>query len=76
MEMDIIIKSWKMLTKEDKQKTIGGIYQVKMGNTVVSESSFNDGYSTTDINIPSDILAKVEAFDAELRKAIIKNFTG
>jgi hypothetical protein len=76
MEMDIVIKEWKMITKDTKQKTIGGTYQVKMGNTVVSESTFNDGYQTTDISIPADILAKVEAFDAELREAIIKNFTG
>lgn len=75
MEMDIVVKEWKMLIGEKKLKTIGGTYQVKMNSLVVSESSFNDGYQTTDINIPADILLEVEAIDAKVRQAIIDNFT-
>jgi len=79
MEMDIVIKEWKVKTGDNKQKTIGGIYQVRLGNQVVSESTFNDvgvwGYQTTDINIPPEIMVEVEAIDAKVKQAIIDNFT-
>ena len=65
-----------MLINDKKQKTIGGKYQVKMGNSVVSESEFNDGYNSTDIEIPAEILVEAEKLDAKIKEAIIKNFTG
>ena len=74
MEMEIYIKEWKMTTGDKKQKTIGGTYQVRMGNQVVSESSFNDGYNTTEIGIPAEVLVEAEKLDEKIREAIIKNF--
>jgi len=75
MEMEIVVKEWKMTTGDKKQKTIGGTYQVKIGTSVVSESGFNGGYNTTDISIPPDILVEVQKIDAKVRQAIIDNFT-
>ena len=75
MEMDIVVSSWKMLIGDNKQKTIGGKYQVKMGGNVISESTFNDGYNSTDITIPAEILVEAEALDKKIKEAIIKNFT-
>lgn len=76
MAMEIFVSMWGMVLNEKKQKTIGGKYQVKMGNMVVSESEFNAGYNSTDIAIPADILVEAEALDAKIKEAIIKNFTG
>jgi len=76
MGMEIYVSEWKMAIGEKKQKTIGGKYQVKMGNQVVSESEFNGGYNTTDISIPSEILVEAEKLDVKIKEAIIKNFTG
>jgi hypothetical protein len=75
MSMEIVVKEWKMLIDDKKQKTIGGKYQVKMGNAVVAESEFNNGYNSTDISIPSEILVEAEKLDGKIREAIIKNFT-
>ena len=60
---------------DNKQKTIGGKYQIKMGSNVVSESEFNDGYNSTEIAIPAEILVEAEKLDAKIRESIIKNFT-
>ena len=76
MAMEIFVSKWAMILNEKKQKTIGGKYQVKMGNAVVSESEFNEGYNSTDITIPADILVEAEKLDARIKEAIIKNFTG
>lgn len=75
MQMEIVVSEWKMVIDDKKQKTIGGKYQVKIGTSVVSESTFNDGYNTTDINIPSEILVEIEKMDDKIKDAIIKNFT-
>jgi len=75
MEMDIYVSSWKIKVGENKQKTIAGKYQIKMGGHVVSESEFNDGYNSTDITIPSEILAEAEKLDSKIKEAIVKNFT-
>jgi hypothetical protein len=74
MAMEIFVSQWKMILNEKKQKTIGGKYQVRMGNTVVSESEFNEGYNSTDITIPAEILLEAEELDAKIKDAIIKNF--
>jgi Leu/Phe-tRNA-protein transferase len=74
--MEIFVKEWKMRLNDQKQKTIGGTYQVKLGNAVVSESDFNGGYNSTDITIPAEILVEAENLDAKIKEAIIKNFTG
>ncbi len=76
MELEIIVSEWKMRIGSNKQKTIGGKYQVRMGAVVVSESSFNDEYNSTDITIPASILDEVEKIDSKVKEAIIKNFTG
>jgi hypothetical protein len=76
MEMEICVSQWKMRIGDNKQKTIGGSYQVKMGGNVVSESQFNDGYNTTEISIPAEILVEAEKLDTKIKEAIIKNFTG
>ena len=75
MQMEIFISEWKVRISENKQKTIAGTYQVKMGEMVVSESQFNDGFNTTDIVIPPEILTKIANIDDEIKQAIIKNFT-
>ena len=73
--MEITVSSWKIVTKEDKSKTIGGTYQVKAGNMVVSETQFNDGYNATNINIPAELMVEAEKLDEKIRTAIVKNFT-
>ena len=75
MEMEICVSEWKMKIGDKKQKTISGKYQVKVGSNVVSESAFNDGYNSTDITIPAEILVEAEKLDAKIRESIIKNFT-
>jgi len=75
MEMEICVSEWKMRIGDNKQKTIGGKYQIKMGSNVVSESEFNDGYNSTEIAIPAEILVEAEKLDAKIRESIIKNFT-
>ena len=75
MEMEICVSEWKMRIGDNKQKTIGGKYQIKMGSNVVSESEFNDGYNSTEIAIPAEILVEAEKLDEKIRESIIKNFT-
>ena len=76
MAMEIFVSKWGVVLNDKKQKTIGGKYQVKMGNTIVSESEFNEGYNSTDISIPAEILVEAEKLDAKIKEVIIKNFTG
>ena len=75
MEMQLEIKMWKVVLDDKKNKTIGGTYQVKMNGHVVSESSFNDGYNSTDIGIPASIMVEVEKLDEKIKEAIVKNFS-
>jgi len=75
MEIDICVSSWKVIIGDNKQKTIGGKYQVKMGSHVVSETSFNDGYSSTKIVIPAELMVEAEKLDSKIKEAIVKNFT-
>ena len=76
MEMQIIVSKWMVKVDEEKKtKTIGGKYQVKMGGNVVAESDFNDGYNSTKINIPAELMVEAEKLDAKIRESIIKNFT-
>jgi len=75
MEMEIVVSEWKIKISDKKQKTIAGKYQVKIGTAVISESEFNDGYNSTDIMIPAELIAKVEAIDTLVKDAIVKNFT-
>ena len=75
MEMEIVVSEWKIKIAENKQKTIAGKFQVKMGGQVVSESEFNDGYNNTSINIEAAILVEAEKLDGKIRESIIKNFT-
>lgn len=74
MEMKIVVKEWKARTDEKKQRTVGGKYEIRLGNQVVSTSDFNDGYNTTDISIPADILIDIDELDKKIKKAIIDNF--
>lgn len=75
MEMNIAVESWKVITTDKKQKNIAGKYQIKLGSRVISESEFNDGYNSTDINIPAELLVEAEKLDSKIRQAIIDNFT-
>jgi len=75
MEMEICVSEWKIKIDDKKQKTIAGKYQVKLGPAVISESDFNDGYNSTDIAIPSEIMVEAEGLDNKIKEAIIKNFT-
>jgi len=76
MELTISIKEWKIKTKEDKSKTIAGEYAVMCGPNEVANSSFNDGYNSTDIQIPADLLTEAETLDKKIQAAVLKNFTG
>jgi len=75
MEMEICISQWKIKIDDKKQKTIAGKYQVKLGTSVISESEFNDGYNSTNIVIPPEIMVEAEKLDGKIKEAIIKNFT-
>ena len=75
MDMEICVSKWSVLVNDRKQKTIGGKYQVKMNGNVISESEFNEGYNSTEITIPAEILVEAESLDSKIREAIIKNFT-
>jgi len=75
MEMEICVSQWKIKIDDKKQKTIAGKYQVKLGTSVISESEFNDGYNSTNIVIPPEIMVKAEKLDGKIKEAIIKNFT-
>ena len=74
MEMNIYVSEWKLVVTEKNHKTIGGKYQVKMGKAVVSESKFNDGYNSTDINVPPELLVEAEKLDCKIKEAITQNF--
>jgi hypothetical protein len=76
MKLRIDTASWKIVTKEDKAKTIGGTYKITCGPNEVASSSFNDGYGSTDIPIPAKLMAKAEELDEEIREAVIKHFGG
>jgi len=75
MEMEIRVSKWAVQLDDKKQKTIGGKYQVVMNGNVVSESEFNNGYNSTDIGIPAEILVEAEKLDGKIKEAIVKNFT-
>ena len=75
MEMEICVSQWKIKIDDKKQKTIAGKYQVKLGTSVISESEFNDGYNSTNIVIPPEIMVEAEKLDGKIKEAIIKNFT-
>jgi len=75
MEMEICVSQWKIKIDDKKQKTIAGKYQVKLGTSVISESEFNDGYNSTNIVIPPEIMIEAEKLDGKIKEAIIKNFT-
>jgi hypothetical protein len=74
MEVTINVTDWGIVEK-NKQKTIGGSYEVKAGAVVVSKTDFNKGYSGTEIQIPASIMIEVEAIDDKVRQAIIDNFS-
>ena len=74
-EMRIEAKEWKMTTDDKGVKKIAGEYTVKCGATEVAKEDFNQGYSGTTINFPTALLAKIEAIDAEVRQAVVDNFT-
>jgi hypothetical protein len=76
MEVEIVVTKWKIVEKDDKTKTIGGTYVVMWGKTKVSETSFNDGYNSTDITIPVQLMVEVEALDRKIKEQIVTNFTG
>ena len=76
MELHIVVDNWKIRTRENKSKTIAGEYNVMCGPNKVASSSFNDGYNSTDISIPSELLVKAEALSEEIKELIIKNFRG
>lgn len=76
MEVKIVVTTWKVIEKEDKNKTIGGTYEVRCGATKVSESNFNEGYNSTKISIPSTLMTEVEILDAKIKEQIVNNFTG
>ena len=75
MELAILVKEWKIKVKEDKSKTIAGKYAVICGPNEVAESTFNDGYGSTDIQIPANLLADAEVLDQKVKQAIMENFT-
>lgn len=76
MELTILITEWTVRVKEDKSKTIAGKYAVMCGPNKVAASNFNDGYDSTDIQIPANLLTDAEALDAKIRQTIAENFTG
>ena len=76
MDLTILVKEWGIKTKEDKSKTIAGKYAVICGPNEVAESNFNDGYGSTDIQVPANLLADAEILDAKIKQAIMENFTG
>lgn len=76
MELMILIKEWKIKMKEDKSKTIAGTYAVMCGPNEVAESNFNDGYNSTDIQIPTSLLADAETLDTKIKQVIMENFAG
>ena len=75
MEMEICVSEWKIKIDDKKQKTIAGKYQVKLGSSVISESEFNDGYNSTTIAIPPEIMIEAEKLDSKIKQSIIDNFT-
>ena len=76
MELKIIVKEWKIGIKDDKSKTIGGVYAVMCGKTEIATSNFNLGYDCAKIAIPAEFMARIEAIDEEVRQTITNNFTG
>jgi hypothetical protein len=76
MEVKIIVTKWKIIEKDDKTKTIGGTYEVRCGATKVSESNFNEGYGSTNITIPPQLMIEVETLDQKIKEQIVTNFTG
>jgi hypothetical protein len=76
MEVKIVVTKWKIVEKDDKTKTIGGTYEVRCGTNKVSESNFNDGYNSTNITIPAQLMVEVEALDQKIKEQIVTNFTG
>jgi len=75
MEMEICVSEWKIKIDDKKQKTIAGKYQVKLGSSVISVSEFNDGYNSTTIAIPPEIMIEAEKIDSKIKQSIIDNFT-
>ena len=75
MNMEICVSEWKIKIDDKKQKTIAGKYQVKLGSSVISESEFNDGYNSTTIAIPPEIMIEAEKLDSKIKQSIIDNFT-
>ena len=74
VEVNIVVIKWSVVEK-NKQKTIGGTYEVRCGTAVLSTSNFNDSYSSTEVSIPATLMTEVEAIDAKVRQAIVDNFT-
>ena len=74
MEITLQLKDWHMSREEGKQATIAGTYAVMMAGKEISTSIFNGAYGTQ-IDIPPEILVKINEIDAEIHQAIIDNFT-
>lgn len=76
MELEILIKEWRIKTKEDKSRTVAGTYAVMCNANEVATSTFNDGYNSTDIQISAELLVEAESLDEKIKNAITKNFMG
>ena len=71
MKVDIVVTSWKMIENEDKSKTIGGSYEVRCGGKKIAGQTFNNGYGSEALNIPSKLMVRAEEIEKDVLAAII-----
>ena len=76
MEVKIVLKEWKVIQHQDT-RTIGGIYEVRAGATVVSTQSFNKGeYNEQKVPISINLLLEAENLTNKIAKEVESYFTG
>ncbi len=75
METKIVLKDWKVIQEDGKQKIIAGAFNVMCGATLMATSEFNSRYNATTIAIPAELMAAAEKLDGEIKNAIENHFT-
>jgi hypothetical protein len=76
MEVNIALKSWKVLEAEG-MRNICGEFVVKAGATEISTQQFNEGYGNqTKVIFSTKLTAEAEALTEKIAQELTDNFTG
>jgi len=75
MKVKVVTEKWAYKEVEGVKKIVGS-YKVLCGGTQIARQDFNDGYNSTTIIFPTELLLEIEELGKKIEKAITENFTG